>query len=88
MEPVYYKTKANETVFVDDHYFTKCTFTNYNLVYCGGEYGWENCQFQNCRISIQGAAVRVIAFCQAFGLMRAPDQTPANVVPPSSTQTH
>jgi len=85
MEPVYNKTKSNETVVIDDHYFVRCTFNQCNIVYCGGEFGWDQCQFTNCRISIQGAASRVVAFMNLFGLLRAPDQIPMNVAPPQTT---
>jgi hypothetical protein len=85
MEPVYSKTKTNETIVFDEHYFVRCTFTNCTLVYCGGEFGWDQCQFQNCRISIQGAAGRVLAFLNIFGLMKSPDQVPPNVVPPQTS---
>jgi hypothetical protein len=89
MEPVYNKTKNNETVVMDDFYFVMCTFNNCVLVYCGGEFGWDRCQFNNCRINIQGAAGRVVAFLNIFGLMRPPDQLPQNVVPPAtSTKTN
>jgi hypothetical protein len=88
MEPVYNKTKTNETVVMDDHYFVGCVFNNCTIVYCGGEFGWDKCQFNTCRINIQGAAMRVMAFCQTFGIIRAPDQIPANFVPPASTKTN
>lgn len=88
MESVYHKDKTNETVFMDDHYFVQCVFTNCTLVYCGGEFGWDQCQFINCRINIQGAAGRVAAFMNLFGLLRAPDQVPPNTVPPQTTKAN
>ena len=88
MEPVYNKTKANETVVIDEHYFVHCTFNNCNIVYCGGEFGWDQCQFNNCRITIQGAATRVMAFLTHFGIIRPPEQMPQNFAPPTSTKTN
>lgn len=88
MEPVYNKTKSNEVVVMDDHYFVGCTFNNCMLVYCGGEFGWDRCQFNACHINIQGAAGRVLTFMNIFGLVRPPDQVPQNLVPPQSSQTH
>lgn len=74
MEPVYDQNKSNET--------------DYILIYCGGEFGFDNRQFAGCNISIQRTAARTLAFMQMFGIARRPDQFPTNTAPPGTTQAN
>lgn len=64
------KTFESETVFMDDKFFTNCTFSGCTLVFCGGDFGWDDCRMGEpipCILKFEGPASRTVAYLKAFG---------------------
>ena len=68
--------ETGATVILDEKYFVNCRFTKCTLVYMGGEYGWIDTQFVDCKIALQGSADRTAGFLKHFGW-----SPPASLIP-------
>lgn len=64
-------TETGKTLYMDGKYFQDCNFTDCVLVFCGGDYGWSDTKFVNCKLSFQGPAARALEFAKYFGLLDA-----------------
>jgi hypothetical protein len=60
--------ESGTTVVLDDKFFVNCRYTGCNLVYLGGDYGWIDSEFKDCKIMLQGAAQRTTNFMKHFGI--------------------
>ena len=63
------QTQNGTAVFMDDKYFINCNFVACILIYAGGDFGWRNSSFQDCKIHWEGPANRTINFLRVFGLL-------------------
>jgi hypothetical protein len=68
-----YETIENQTyddgrrVIVDNRQFRKCNFVRCLLVYSGGLYGFQECEFGiETRLAVTGSAARTIALWRAI----------------------
>ena len=69
MDAIQYQTFRRATVVLDGKFFVRCQFLECTVIYCGGDFGWRDAQFQNCQIQLDGTADRVVKFLQFFGLI-------------------
>jgi len=77
---------ARQTVVMDDTFFGNSTFTKCLIVYCGGDFGWQNAHFSaDCVIQFEGAARRLFDFMKQFGLVKIPK--PGEPLPQASPNT-
>jgi hypothetical protein len=73
--------ETGTTVMVDDKFFTHCRYTRCTLIYLGGEFGWFDTQFTDCKIILEGAAKRTAEFMKTLGIQ--PINTSAGVPGPT-----
>ena len=86
METVEDQTISRAVVVVDGKFFIRCKIIECRIIYCGGDFGWRDTQFQDCQIQFDGVAGRVVKFLQNFGLLSGGAvQQPPN--PPLNTST-
>ena len=84
MESAQNQTFNGTTVVLDDKHFLNCRFEKCLLVYGGGDFAWNNCQFADCSISLIGAADRTAKFLGHWGILKQGEPlTPS--APPSQT---
>jgi hypothetical protein len=86
MQIVERQTLTGVSVHMDDTYFRECTFDNCQLIYNGGDFGWEGCTFSlDCKLKLTGAAFRMHAFMNFFGMAResAASHPPQKALKPS-----
>jgi len=78
MQVIENKNDTGVTVALDDKQFVNCNFKDCTLVDTGGDFGWMNTTFDNCKINLQGAAMRAAALMGTFGMkpIVSPTQTP------------
>lgn len=77
MEIIENKTDTGIVVSLDDKHFVNCIYKNCTVIYGGGEYALTNTKFENCQISLQGAAQRTAGLLQNFGALKPmPPQVP------------
>ena len=77
---------VGQTVVMDDTLYINCTFTKCLIVYCGGDFGWQNAQFStDCIIQFEGPARRLFDFMKQFGLVKIPK--PGEPLPQASPST-
>ena len=69
MEIIQDQTLSGTVVLVDGKFFIGCKFTGCRLLYCGGDFGWQNTQFQDCNMQFEGTAAKVVKFLQYFELL-------------------
>jgi hypothetical protein len=84
MQPIQNENVSGAVVVLDGKYFMNCTFTDCMLVYCGGDYGWINTMFENCRFTFDGAAARTFNLCKNFGMLKGEPGDPLAQPPTSS----
>ena len=63
------KVFHKETIRMDNKQFTNCTFEDCLLVYGGTHCEWEQCTFQNCRVSLEGPANNTMQVLMGLGLL-------------------
>lgn len=68
MEVVEGKNFTNETVYLDGKLFVRCDFESCALVYSGEKCEWEESNFSNCRVTLQGAASNTLQVLRALGV--------------------
>jgi hypothetical protein len=86
MQIVECQTLTRVSVHMDDTYFRDCAFEHCQLIYNGGDFGWEGCTFSSdCKLKLTGAAFRMHAFMNFFGIAResAVNRPPQKPLKPS-----
>lgn len=68
------QNEKDKTIVIDGRMFDNCVFTNCTLVYSGGDYGWVNTKFIECKVSFFGPAVRVLEVAGYFGMLKKEDK--------------
>ena len=86
MEPVHNATFGpGSIVFMDDHYFVRCTFNGCTLIFAGGDFAWMECKFEGAlSFNFAGAADRTLRFLASFGMAPAQQPVPPQSIPPTS----
>lgn len=81
MEAVVGKKFKDQDVIVDHkNAYIRCSFTNCQLIYMGGDFQLMNCKIENCQITITGDAGKVLQFMQVVGMLTPmPPQVPPAV---------
>jgi hypothetical protein len=74
MELIENKSDTGAILAIDDKNFINCQFINCTLIYSGGDFAWTNTKFENCRITLAGAAQRTAAVMATFGIIKPPLQ--------------
>jgi len=69
MDAIQGQTITGAVVVLDGKFFLQCVLTNCTIIYCGGDFGWRDTQFQNCQIQLQGTAAKVVEFLRYFGML-------------------
>jgi hypothetical protein len=76
MQVIENEVVVGKTVVLDDKHFVNGRYTNCTLIYSGGEFGWVNTTFDNCQITLTGAAQRTANVLGHLGLVKPPDKVP------------
>ena len=61
------KTFVGETIQMDGKSFLNCSFQNCILKYAGGQCEWENTDFRDCQVVLEGAASRTVHIIAGLG---------------------
>jgi hypothetical protein len=83
MTPIENDTKTGVVIYMDDRYFINCRYTDCTLIFAGGDFGWVNSSFQNCKLSFEGPAGRTVNVLRMFSLLSDKFGQPAQ--PPQNT---
>ncbi len=70
------KAFSNQSFELEGVCFMGCTLKECDLFYSGGEFGWQQSSFVNCRFHWRGEAKNTVALLQSIGALR-PSQLPA-----------
>lgn len=62
--------EENRVVILDDRNFIGCSFKECTLMYSGGDYGWADTKFENCKVKLMGPAGRTMNVIKALNLMQ------------------
>ena len=57
---------VNQDVKLDFTRWKNCTFKNCNIIVKYGEFDPVECNFENCRLSLEGNASTVLKVCKLF----------------------
>ncbi len=63
--------------------FVKCTLSDCDLYYSGGDFDWVDTTFEGCRFHWRGPAKNMFALAQTIGMIHAPIP-PQSLIPPSA----
>jgi len=69
MQIVENEVVSGKTVTIDEKHFVNCRYKNCTVIYSGGDYGWTNTTFENCQMTLAGAAQRTATLLGNFGLI-------------------
>ncbi len=64
---------SGKTLAIDEKHFVNCRYNNCTLIYTGGEFTTANTVFENCHLSLAGAAQRTAALLGSFGILPPPN---------------
>ncbi len=67
--------------------FVKCTLTDCDLYYSGGDFDWVETTFEGCRFHWRGAAKNMFALAQNMGMIPA-QIPPQGLIPPSAQKVN
>jgi len=82
------QTFTATTVSMDDTFYRNCAITNCQIIYGGGDFGWDNTPISpDCKIVFIGAAQRMAMFMKALNLFKEPTP-PTHLLVGTSTLTH
>lgn len=79
MDTIINKQFKNETIVIDDKSFIGCSFTTCDIVYGGGDFGWVNSKFEECRVTLTGTAQKTANFMQEVGIIPKPGKPDPNI---------
>lgn len=65
----------NQDVKLDFTRWKNCTFRNCNIIVKHGEFDLVGCNFDKCRLTLDGNAVVIMKVCGLFA-QQSPDQKP------------
>jgi hypothetical protein len=89
MDTIIGKTFRDQAVVIDEKNYVRCTFTNCELIYTGGDYSWVGVTFDNCKITITGNAGKTVQFMQQVGMIQPqPQFLPGAAQMPDSGGVH
>jgi hypothetical protein len=71
--------ETGTTVVLDGKFFIHCKYTGCNVIFLGGEYGWFDTEFKDCKVLFQGAAMRTVELLKRFNIMPANVESPKPV---------
>jgi hypothetical protein len=60
------KVFTNEDIMLDFNRWRNCTFRNCNIIVKYGEFDLVSCNFDKCRLTLNGNAVAVMKVCELF----------------------
>jgi hypothetical protein len=66
------KNMSNQSFVLEETVFRRCRLKNCDLFYSGGDFEWEETNFENCRFHWRGPAKNTFAMLQGFGLLKPP----------------
>jgi hypothetical protein len=69
MQTIENQVSSGKTITLDEKHFINCRFTDCKLVYSGGDYGWTDTTFENCQVTLAGAAQRTATLLGSFGAL-------------------
>ncbi len=81
------QTIENDALDFDDTCFVNCTVKNSEIIYSGKHYAYRNSTFENCRLSLLGAAQSTQSFLRDFGQLKE-GETPPEAKSKSSETIH
>jgi hypothetical protein len=69
LEPIHDRTFRNTSLFIDGQRFVRCRFEDCQLIYEGrDEVDFQDCTFERCSWTFDGAAERTIGFLSTLQL--------------------
>ena len=87
MQSVEKENQSGGIVHLDDKLFINCNYTNCQIIYTGGDFAWRNTAFNNCQLTLEGAALRTANLLSHFKLIRRDAIQGPAAAPSSSTET-
>lgn len=69
MQIVENEVLSGKTVTIDEKHFVNCTYQNCDVIYGGGDFGWTNTKFENCRFSFSGPAQKTTNLLVMLGIL-------------------
>ena len=59
-------TFRNQNVKLDFTRWKKCTFSKCNIIVKHGEFDVIDCDFDNCKLTLDGNAITILKICKLF----------------------
>jgi hypothetical protein len=87
MQTVENENRTGEIVHLDGKLFINCNYANCQVIYTGGDFAWRNTAFNNCQLTLEGAALRTANLLGHFQLIRR-DAIPARPLPTHPARCH
>jgi hypothetical protein len=87
MQTVENENRTGEIVHLDGKLFINCNYANCQVIYTGGDFAWRNTAFNNCQLTLEGAALRTANLLGHFQLIRRDAMQGPTGAPSSSTET-
>lgn len=78
MQIVENEVVSGKTVAIDEKHFVNCRYKDCIVLYSGGDFGWVNTFFENCRINLAGAAQKTANLLTFFGVLKLPTENGGN----------
>ncbi len=69
MQVVENEVISGKTITIDEKHFVNCAYQNCDVIYGGGEWGWVNTKFENCRFSFLGSAQKTTNLLVQLGIL-------------------
>lgn len=63
-----------ESFILEEVVFIRCTLTDCDLFYSGGDFEFVELKMNNCRFHFRGAANNTQMLAHALGMLRSPEQ--------------
>ncbi len=77
----------NDILDLDDTYLLNCTVKNCEIVYSGKNWAYRNTTFEDCRLTLFGAAQSTQTFLRNFGQLKE-EESPLEAKSKSSDTIH
>jgi hypothetical protein len=69
MQLIENETVVGKTITIDEKHLINCMYKNCVVIYSGGDYALTNTTFDNCQITLSGAAQRTANLLGNFGVI-------------------
>ena len=79
------QTFEKKAFVIEECFFVNCVVRDCDVFYSGGDFEWENVQWDQCRFHFRGPALKTLQLFQTMGMLK-PGQTP--IPPPTKTSSH